>query len=650
MTSSGLTYDPKTGLSMIPPDNANSAVGGTSRDLNSLNGSSTPPSATTSGNGSNPYGIFVQNLKGLISQAQGTANQTPLYNQKMNVTNQSLNLSNPLNDTPYKSLYAGMSPEQSISAQNNTDNAFQPAIGSINDRIQLGNQAMQNFNQGVQNAYNVTKPVEVNAGSSLISPSGDTIYQGGRYTPTFNMNKGIMDGFDSVSGTWASDNSSKGNPYSGNTGDGNTTANSTDQIVGGVDFAGTNGAKPYASDPAYAHKIHTIYTDISKNIPNIATDPRAIDQYIQNNASSSPITGSMILDAAHTYHVDPATLTSVLNLESGFGTIGVGSRTMNPGNVGNTDDGSTTQMKSWQDGVNATAYQLQRRAVNNGGQTQANSILPGIPLPSQDSNGNYLPTSNPIVNTAIDLVEGRQVPSMVKQTTGVPSTIYNTIADKLSMAKYGVPYNPADAEAAYKVRESQPYQTYMLSAPNALRVIDQVVSHVQNLAKDHPFVVSSSGAGFLNSAAIGSLAAFGNTDAKDIQSLLAQSGDDIGKLLGTGSGSDLKIKLGGEIFNTNGSLKQTEDVASTIKQNIQDKMNDYFKAGGVAGNTTPFTTSAVNDMKQYSSVLQSAKSGTGSTPSPSGSGNFSVTAPNGKTYSFKDQASLNQFKAQAGLQ
>jgi hypothetical protein len=54
-------------------------------------------------------------------------------------------------------------------------------------------------------------------------------------------------------------------------------------------------------------------------------------------------------------------------------------------------------------------------------------------------------------------------------------------------------------------------------------------------------------------------------------------------------------------------------VASSLSKNIKEKMGDYFKAGGVSGNTTPFTDPTVNDMKQYSSVLRSAQSGSGST-------------------------------------
>jgi hypothetical protein len=87
-----------------------------------------------------------------------------------------------------------------------------------------------------------------------------------------------------------------------------------------------------------------------------------IDLYIDTVVTGSPVTGAMIITASTTYNVDMPLLVAIIQNDSSFGTQGVGARTNNPGNVGNT--GSAEQMyPSWQDGVSAVAEWLNRHRV-----------------------------------------------------------------------------------------------------------------------------------------------------------------------------------------------------------------------------------------------------------------------------------------------
>lgn len=105
----------------------------------------------------------------------------------------------------------------------------------------------------------------------------------------------------------------------------------------------------YATDPLHEQKITNIYNSLGSG------DSQTL---ISNLAPNAPVTGAMIDAAAAQYGVDPKLLIALFQEESGLGTQGAGAKTMNPGNVGNTDNGSTKTMASWQDGVNAAAQWL----------------------------------------------------------------------------------------------------------------------------------------------------------------------------------------------------------------------------------------------------------------------------------------------------
>ena len=80
-------------------------------------------------------------------------------------------------------------------------------------------------------------------------------------------------------------------------------------------------------------------------------------------APNSPVKGKDVMDAAQATGTPPALILAIMQQDSTFGTKGKAVRTLNPGNVGNTDDGSTKAYSSWREGVFAVAKNLQWRKV-----------------------------------------------------------------------------------------------------------------------------------------------------------------------------------------------------------------------------------------------------------------------------------------------
>ncbi len=138
------------------------------------------------------------------------------------------------------------------------------------------------------------------------------------------------------------------------------------QVVGGVDFSGiVNKTGRYATDPKYAIYIAQAYNLIlSACLDGI--NAVSVQAFINSKYPKSKVTGDMIMASANKNKVDAGVLTAVLYHESGFGTLGAGAKTNNPGNVGNVDSGATRTFPSWADGVEACAVQLARRQFPDG--------------------------------------------------------------------------------------------------------------------------------------------------------------------------------------------------------------------------------------------------------------------------------------------
>jgi hypothetical protein len=123
---------------------------------------------------------------------------------------------------------------------------------------------------------------------------------------------------------------------------------------------GTYDITSYATDPTHGKKINNIYA----KIPTISS-PSDVDSYITKVAPNSPVTGRDVIVASNKYGVDPKLVVAIMVQDSTLGTKGKAVRTKNPGNVGNTDDGSTKIFNSWAEGVDAVAKNLSWRKNNN---------------------------------------------------------------------------------------------------------------------------------------------------------------------------------------------------------------------------------------------------------------------------------------------
>jgi len=128
---------------------------------------------------------------------------------------------------------------------------------------------------------------------------------------------------------------------------------SASAVINGYDISA------YATDALYESKVQAILD----GMPSSFEDAASIDVYIQGNDPGSPVTGLMVTRAAGAYNVDIPLLLAIMELDSQFGTQGVGATTNNPGNVGNT--GTATQtFNSWDEGVMAVAQWLNNHRTN----------------------------------------------------------------------------------------------------------------------------------------------------------------------------------------------------------------------------------------------------------------------------------------------
>lgn len=131
-------------------------------------------------------------------------------------------------------------------------------------------------------------------------------------------------------------------------------------IDGSVSVLSDYDITPYATDPLHEEKVMKILSNMG-----VMDTTEKIDAYIHKKYISSPVTGEMVMSAADAYNVDARLMMAIMEQDSRFGTAGVAVRTLNPGNVGNTDDGSTRTYDSWQEGVTAVAEWLNRHRTSS---------------------------------------------------------------------------------------------------------------------------------------------------------------------------------------------------------------------------------------------------------------------------------------------
>lgn len=129
---------------------------------------------------------------------------------------------------------------------------------------------------------------------------------------------------------------------------------SASAIINGYDISA------YATDPFHEQKIQ----DIVNSMPLFETE-ESIDNYIQDKALGSFVSGNMVIEASDTYKVDIPLLLAIMQNDSLFGTVGIAFRTLNPGNVGNNGFEERIYL-TWREGVLAVAEWLNRHRVVSG--------------------------------------------------------------------------------------------------------------------------------------------------------------------------------------------------------------------------------------------------------------------------------------------
>jgi hypothetical protein len=113
----------------------------------------------------------------------------------------------------------------------------------------------------------------------------------------------------------------------------------------------------YATNPKHVDSIKEIYQDVKD-----ATPLAMKKEFERLKSPLTPIAGEITKALKH-YGITPGEFLAVIRQDSGAGTVGKGADTKNPGNIGNTDDGSIVQFNTWLEGSIAAIRNLAERKV-----------------------------------------------------------------------------------------------------------------------------------------------------------------------------------------------------------------------------------------------------------------------------------------------
>ena len=316
-----------------------------------------------------PYTQFYNNVSGMMKGWQDTVNTA------------NANIQGTIDTGTNQAMGAAGANDPTIDSRVSTANqkgllgAFQPRLTSLEGQGNVINSALQNMNNAADVQLRAAQPEVLSPGQSLVTKGGETLAGGGQWIA--NPMTGGMEFFP----TTPTETSGGTTPTTGGGVSNPTPSNDPFESI----FGKSNSIGAYATDPDYIQKISSVYSRTSFDIKSLGYDQNpvgALNQYIKNQPGNAPVTGAMVVDAANAYGIDPLLLASVLHLESDFGTDGVGAKTMNPGNQGNTGSATRT-FNSWREGVNATASNLANRikAANTG--TSGGESAPTVPTESK---------------------------------------------------------------------------------------------------------------------------------------------------------------------------------------------------------------------------------------------------------------------------
>ncbi len=125
------------------------------------------------------------------------------------------------------------------------------------------------------------------------------------------------------------------------------------KTIGNIDLV----TKPYATNPDHVKSIRKIYNQMGE------IDATKFVSELERLKSPLVADSEKILRALEYYDITPREFLAVIRQDSGAGTTGAGAKTNNPGNVGNTDDGSLEHFDTWLEGSIAAIRNLAERKV-----------------------------------------------------------------------------------------------------------------------------------------------------------------------------------------------------------------------------------------------------------------------------------------------
>jgi len=127
------------------------------------------------------------------------------------------------------------------------------------------------------------------------------------------------------------------------------------RTIGNIDLE----TKRYATNPDHITAIRAIYNQMGPvDAAKFKSELTRLNSPLQKDADD-------LLKALDHYNVSPREFLAVIRQDSGAGTRGKAVETKNPGNIGNTDDGSLTTFNTWLEGSIACIRNLAERRVIN---------------------------------------------------------------------------------------------------------------------------------------------------------------------------------------------------------------------------------------------------------------------------------------------
>lgn len=578
MASSTLVKDPSTGAFTLVPGAGSNPLGSSGAPSVASLGIGGTGTVGTGQSPGDPYTLFNANIASILTQIQNAANagRQNLSGAENTLTTEGVGAAGAYNPAA--------APGVNVQNQTGTLNAFAPAVTSVSTQLANADSAIKDLETTVGAIQTANQPEVLSPGQSLVTKGGTTLKQGHSYTPTLNPNTGLMDGFDQNTGTWAS--SDQGSGSSAAPAAGGASSGSGDPITSAIGsvFGSSNPVGAYAADPNYVTEVAGLYKTVSTL--GVASSPDTLQQYIKNNAGNAPVTGQMILNAAATYGVDPALLTTILLHESDFGTAGAATKTNNPGNIGNTGT-STQNFNSWQQGVNATAANIAKRVAAAGGSTVAGA---NQPAPTQPA-------------TATSPVGGTFSPEATTKIQQLPQAYQNYVdAGPLGVAYINDDRVPANVKQGLQTMASRAGIPYVQPADvGALKSIETVLNNLDNMQTLADKNLGSGVLGHASDTVFGAGAQALQT-SWGIQLGLFDNYRDVAikavQALAGGAGSGLRINMGEIAANTQNLPKASDSKENAVAQIKQLKQLIYTQLG----TTFPYA--------QVSVVNSSGQSGT----------------------------------------